>query len=184
MAVTKIESKKNASAVAEMPAKSDKTYEGLTRQQLVDIYRLMYLSRRLDDKEKVLKNQQKTFFQISSAGHEAVTVAAALATLIVLVPAIWWNKSHPVAESGDLAFRDRAAGAHASGSFAAGDSGWISPGGGTPGRASPARRCGGHARSPRRRGLRTARADAAAYRRQHADRGDRRGTRRGGAATA
>ena len=77
MAVTKIESKKNASAVAEMPAKSDKTYEGLTRQQLVDIYRLMYLSRRLDDKEKVLKNQQKTFFQISSAGHEALTVAVA-----------------------------------------------------------------------------------------------------------
>lgn len=40
-----------------------------------------------------------------------VTVAAALATLIVLVPAIWWNQSHPVAESGDLAVRDRAAGA-------------------------------------------------------------------------
>lgn len=78
MAVTKIESKKNASAVAEMPVKSDKTYEGLTRQRLVDIYRLMYLSRRLDDKEKVLKNQQKLFFQISGAGHEALTVAAAL----------------------------------------------------------------------------------------------------------
>jgi 2-oxoisovalerate dehydrogenase E1 component len=78
MAVTKIESKKNASAVAEMPAKSEKNYEGLTRQQLVDIYRLMYLSRRLDDKEKILKNQQKIFFQISSAGHEALTVAAAL----------------------------------------------------------------------------------------------------------
>jgi len=78
MAVTKIESKKNASAVAEMPAKPEKNYEGLTRQQLVEIYRLMYLSRRLDDKEKVLKNQQKTFFQISSAGHEALTVAAAL----------------------------------------------------------------------------------------------------------
>ena len=78
MAVTKIESKKNASAVAEMPAKSDKNYEGLTRQQLVDIYRLMYLSRRLDDREKVLKNQQKIFFQISGAGHEALTVAAAL----------------------------------------------------------------------------------------------------------
>ncbi len=40
-----------------------------------------------------------------------VTVAAALATLIVLVPAIWWNQSHPVAESGYLALRDRAAGA-------------------------------------------------------------------------
>jgi hypothetical protein len=40
-----------------------------------------------------------------------VTVAAALATLIVLVPAIWWNQSHPVAESGDLALRGSAAGA-------------------------------------------------------------------------
>src|SRR5712672_633980 len=78
MAVTKIESRKNASAVADMPAKADKNYEGLSRQQLVDIYRLMYLSRRLDDREKVLKNQQKIFFQISGAGHEALTVAAAL----------------------------------------------------------------------------------------------------------
>ena len=40
-----------------------------------------------------------------------LTVAAALATLIVLVPAIWWNRSHPLAESGDLALRDRTAGA-------------------------------------------------------------------------
>jgi len=61
-----------------MPAKADKNYEGLSRQQLVEIYRLMYLSRRLDDREKVLKNQQKIFFQISGAGHEALTVAAAL----------------------------------------------------------------------------------------------------------
>jgi hypothetical protein len=40
-----------------------------------------------------------------------VAVAAALATLIVLVPAIWWNRSHPLAESGDVALRGRAAGA-------------------------------------------------------------------------
>ena len=40
-----------------------------------------------------------------------LTVAAALATLIVLVPAILWNRSHPLAESGDLALRDRSAGA-------------------------------------------------------------------------
>jgi hypothetical protein len=40
-----------------------------------------------------------------------LTVAAALATLLVLVPAIWWNQSHPNADSGHLAFRDRAAGA-------------------------------------------------------------------------
>jgi hypothetical protein len=40
-----------------------------------------------------------------------LTVAAALATLIVLVPAIWWNRSHPLGESGDLALRDRTAAA-------------------------------------------------------------------------
>jgi hypothetical protein len=38
-----------------------------------------------------------------------LTVAAALATLIVLVPAIWWNRSHPLAGSGDVALRDRTA---------------------------------------------------------------------------
>jgi len=78
MAVTKNDVKKSASAVAEMPPKSEKTYEGLTRQQLVEIYRLMYLSRKLDDREILLKRQQKIFFQISGAGHEALTVAAAL----------------------------------------------------------------------------------------------------------
>jgi len=40
-----------------------------------------------------------------------LTVAAALATLLVLAPAIWWNRSHPLAESGDLALRDRTAAA-------------------------------------------------------------------------
>jgi 2-oxoisovalerate dehydrogenase E1 component len=78
MAITKAESKKNASVVAEAPPKSEKTYEGLTRQQLVEVYRLMYLSRRLDDKEILLKRQQKIFFQISGAGHEALTAGAAL----------------------------------------------------------------------------------------------------------
>lgn len=78
MAVTKIESKKNASAVVEMPVKTEKTYEGLTRQQLIEMYRLMFLSRRLDDREIMLKRQQKIFFQISGAGHEALTVAAAM----------------------------------------------------------------------------------------------------------
>lgn len=78
MAVTKIESRKNASAVADMPVKAEKTYEGLTRRQLVEIYRLMYLSRRLDDREIMLKRQQKIYFQISGAGHEALAVAAAM----------------------------------------------------------------------------------------------------------
>ena len=51
----------------------------LTREQLVEFYRLMYLSRRTDDREIVLKRQQKIFFQISCAGHEAMLVAAGMA---------------------------------------------------------------------------------------------------------
>ena len=52
---------------------------GLSSQELIKIYRLMYLSRRIDDREILLKRQQKTFFQVSGAGHEAFQVAAALA---------------------------------------------------------------------------------------------------------
>ena len=51
----------------------------LSPRQLVEIYRLMVLSRRVDDREILLKRQQKTYFQISGAGHEALGVGAALA---------------------------------------------------------------------------------------------------------
>ena len=51
----------------------------LTPEQLVEFYRLMYTSRRTDDREIVLKRQQKIFFQISCAGHEALLVAAGMA---------------------------------------------------------------------------------------------------------
>src|SRR2546428_2992550 len=52
---------------------------GLNRAELLDMYRLIYLSRRMDDEEIKLKKQNLIFFQISGAGHEAVLVAAAKA---------------------------------------------------------------------------------------------------------
>ena len=52
---------------------------GLSKEQLLEFYRLMLLSRRVDDREILLKRQQKIFFQISCAGHEALLVAAGMA---------------------------------------------------------------------------------------------------------
>jgi 2-oxoisovalerate dehydrogenase E1 component len=70
-----------ASTLAPRPAPADATreqWDGLTRDDLLQAYRTMLLSRRLDDKEIQLKNQSLIFFQISGAGHEAVGVAAGM----------------------------------------------------------------------------------------------------------
>src|SRR5579864_942447 len=83
MATAKTDPKLSALSTEE---RKTKTYEGLTRQQLIDAYRIMYTSRRVDDREILLKRQQKIFFQISGAGHEAIGVAAALC----LRPAYDW----------------------------------------------------------------------------------------------
>ena len=61
-------------------------FHGLDRETLIRVYRTMFLSRRLDDREIQLKRQNKIFFQISSAGHEAVTAAMGL----LLRPGVDW----------------------------------------------------------------------------------------------
>ena len=81
MATTKAEPN-----IATAQAASREKYQGLSRDQLIEIYRLMYLSRRIDDREILLKRQQKIFFQISGAGHEALLVAAGM----LLRPAYDW----------------------------------------------------------------------------------------------
>ncbi len=68
-------------AKAARPAKTS-----LAKADLLEMYRMIFLSRRIDDKEIQLKRQNKIFFQISGAGHEAVLVAAGKA----LRPAYDW----------------------------------------------------------------------------------------------
>lgn len=59
---------------------------GLDRETLLRAFRLMYLSRCIDDKEILLKRQSKIFFQVSGAGHEAIQTAAGM----VLRPGLDW----------------------------------------------------------------------------------------------
>ena len=53
---------------------------GLDPDLLIKAFRLMQTSRQLDDREILLKRQQRIFFQISAAGHEAIQIAAGLVT--------------------------------------------------------------------------------------------------------
>ena len=53
-------------------------HHGLDREALLNAFRLMVLSRAIDDKEIQLKRQQKIYFQINAVGHEAVQVAAGM----------------------------------------------------------------------------------------------------------
>ena len=51
---------------------------GFTKEQILDVYTKMALSRRLDEKMLILLRQGKSFFHIGASGHEAAQLAAAV----------------------------------------------------------------------------------------------------------
>ncbi|HEY7112780.1 MAG TPA: dehydrogenase E1 component subunit alpha/beta [Thermoanaerobaculia bacterium] len=70
-------------------------FHGLDPAALIAAYRNIYLSRRVDDREIQLKRQNRIYFQINSAGHEAISTAAGM----VCRPGYDWF---------ELYYRDRA----------------------------------------------------------------------------
>src|SRR5207248_7089252 len=67
-------------AIDTATSSSEDGLHGLAPEVLIHAFRLMYISRRIDDREILLKRQNKIYFQISCAGHEAIQIAAGMAT--------------------------------------------------------------------------------------------------------
>src|SRR5829696_8754466 len=64
------------SSMATRTSGRSKSSARLEKADVLNLYRTMLLARRIDDKEIQLKRQNRIFFQISGAGHEAVLAAA------------------------------------------------------------------------------------------------------------
>jgi 2-oxoisovalerate dehydrogenase E1 component len=76
-----------ASVTGSQPARETEPHLlGIPVEDLKRAFRLMYTSRAIDDREILMKRQQKIFFQISAAGHEAIQTAAGM----VLRPGYDW----------------------------------------------------------------------------------------------
>src|SRR5580692_11038175 len=68
-----------AVTVTTQPFSAERQTEGLEPDDLIRAFRIMHTARRLDDREVALKRQNRIYFQISGAGHEAIQVAAGMA---------------------------------------------------------------------------------------------------------
>jgi 2-oxoisovalerate dehydrogenase E1 component len=83
---------------------------GLDPEALIRAFRLMQTSRRIDDREILLKRQNKIFFQISCAGHEAIQVAAGMATRRATTGFSLLSRPRALPDAGHDALRHAAAG--------------------------------------------------------------------------